>query len=180
MISEMMIQSEKMLSVGGLAAGMAHEINNPLAGMMQTANVMHNRLSGSQAIKANLIAAKNAGFEMQALESYMSERGILSMLENIIESGKRVALIVENMLDFSRQNSSNAREQDLVTLLDKSVELSATDYNLKYGYDFRNINIRIYIRYFFICNFECCFILGMNITIVYIFNLTIIIIKHCS
>ena len=28
-IEEMMIQSEKMLSVGGLAAGMAHEINNP-------------------------------------------------------------------------------------------------------------------------------------------------------
>lgn len=141
MISEMMIQSEKMLSVGGLAAGMAHEINNPLAGMMQTANVMHNRLSNNKVIKANTVAAKNAGFEMQALEAYMTERGVLSMLENIIESGKRVALIVENMLDFSRQNSASAREQDLAKLLDKSVELSATDYNLKYGYDFRNIHI---------------------------------------
>ncbi|MCP4042845.1 MAG: PAS domain S-box protein, partial [Gammaproteobacteria bacterium] len=33
-LEEMMVQSEKMISVGGLAAGMAHEINNPLAGMM--------------------------------------------------------------------------------------------------------------------------------------------------
>ena len=39
-IEEMMIQSEKMLSIGGLAAGMAHEINNPLAGIMHTTNVM--------------------------------------------------------------------------------------------------------------------------------------------
>ncbi|MCJ8273895.1 MAG: PAS domain S-box protein, partial [Psychrosphaera sp.] len=56
-LEEMMIQSEKMLSVGGLAAGMAHEINNPLAGIMQTANVMINRLTNKK-VEANKAAAE--------------------------------------------------------------------------------------------------------------------------
>ena len=40
---EMMAQTEKMLSVGGLAAGMAHEINNPLAGILQNIQVLDHR-----------------------------------------------------------------------------------------------------------------------------------------
>jgi PAS domain S-box-containing protein len=140
MISEMMIQSEKMLSVGGLAAGMAHEINNPLAGMMQTANVMVNRLTGKH-IEANNLAAQNAGTSLDVIEQYMQQRGIISMLNNITESGKRVAVIVENMLDFSRQNDASFNLHDISILLDKSLELSSTDHNLKYNYDFKNINI---------------------------------------
>ena len=44
-IEEMMVQSEKMLSVGGLAAGMAHEINNPLGVILQASQNVLRRVS---------------------------------------------------------------------------------------------------------------------------------------
>ncbi len=70
-LEEMMIQSEKMLSVGGLAAGMAHEINNPLAGIMQTARVMANRLGDSLDIPANRKAAEAAGATINRITNYL-------------------------------------------------------------------------------------------------------------
>jgi len=76
---EMMVQSEKMLSVGGLAAGMAHEINNPLAGMMQTASVLANRLGKNTNIPANVKAAKEANTSMEAIQNFMEARGIFHM-----------------------------------------------------------------------------------------------------
>ena len=56
---EMLIQSEKMFSVGGLAAGMAQEINNPLAGIVQSIFVMQNRLIGD--LEPNVAAASECG-----------------------------------------------------------------------------------------------------------------------
>lgn len=71
-IEEMMIQTDKMMSVGGLAAGMAHEINNPLAGMMQTAEVMTNRLSLAN-LPANQAAAEDIGTSMDVIHAFMEK-----------------------------------------------------------------------------------------------------------
>jgi PAS domain S-box-containing protein len=139
-MEEMMIQSEKMLSVGGLAAGMAHEINNPLAGMMQTANVMTGRLT-NLILPANRKAAQEAGTTMEAIESFMEARGIPRMIDTINVSGKRVAAVVDNMLSFARKSEATVSSHDLEVLIDKSLELAATDYDLKKHYDFKRIRI---------------------------------------
>jgi signal transduction histidine kinase len=141
-LEEMMIQSEKMLSVGGLAAGMAHEINNPLAGMMQTAEVMANRLKGNINIPANRKAAEAAGTTIETIEGFMEARGIPRMLDVITDSGKRIATIVNNMLSFARKSEATFSFHILEDLLDKTAELAATDYDLKKQYDFKKIDIR--------------------------------------
>nr|WP_319492853.1 PocR ligand-binding domain-containing protein [uncultured Desulfobacter sp.] len=140
-MEEMMIQNEKMLSVGGLAAGMAHEINNPLAGMVQTTHVMSQRLSAAANLAPNQKAAQAAGTTIEAIEHYMQTRGILRMLDTITESGERVAQIVSNILSFARKNDSDDSVHDLNKILDKTIALAATDYDLKKEYDFKQIEI---------------------------------------
>ena len=139
-MEEMMIQSEKMLSVGGLAAGMAHEINNPLAGMIQTATVMANRLT-RDTIPANLAAAERAGASMEAIRAFMEEREIPRMITTIKDAGSRVAQIVNNMLSFARNGDSRGSPADMAELMDKTLNLASSDYDLKKKYDFRQIEI---------------------------------------
>jgi len=139
-IEEMMVQSEKMLSVGGLAAGMAHEINNPLAGMMQTADVVNDRLTNYE-LPANRRAAQEAGTTMEAIGAFMETRGIIKMLRRIRTSGSRAAEIVANMLTFARKSDSIHSSHDLAELLDKCVDMAGADYDLKKKYDFRQIEI---------------------------------------
>ncbi|MCP4198639.1 MAG: PAS domain S-box protein [Proteobacteria bacterium] len=138
-MDEMIVQSEKMLSVGGLAAGMAHEINNPLSGILQNAQVMSNRVLSD--LDKNRVAAKECGTSWEVIKAYMERRNVASMIDSIVESGRRASDVVDNMLAFSRKGESSIISYDIAALLDKTVELASSDYNLEKRYDFRKIKI---------------------------------------
>lgn len=140
-LNEMMVQNEKMLSIGGLAAGMAHEINNPLAGMIQTLNVMAGRLGAKKPRKADIKAAGEAGLDLDALNKYLHMREIPTMIDHIIESGKRASEIIGNMLSFARKGDQTKSSCPIETILDETLKLAETDYDLKKQYDFRSIRI---------------------------------------
>ncbi|WP_432736398.1 ABC transporter substrate-binding protein [Maridesulfovibrio sp. FT414] len=136
---DLLIQTEKMLSVGGLAAGMAHEINNPLAGILQGAQNILRRISPAN--KANIEIAHKQGCSCDQIYNYMEERGIVRMLEGIQNSGERAAVIVKNMLDFTRRNEAGMTSCNLNELIEGILDIISCDYDLKKKYDFRHTEI---------------------------------------
>lgn len=136
---EVIIQTEKMMSVGGLAAGMAHEINNPLAGILQNIQVIRKRLE--EPIAPNKKIANELGLDFRLFQIYLKQRNIPEMIEHIMDSGRRAARIVDNMLSFSRKSNSKKEYCKISELLNKTIELASNDYDLKKTYDFKKIRI---------------------------------------
>ena len=136
-IEEMMIQSEKMVSVGGLAAGMAHEINNPLAAILGNARLLRKRLL--EVSRRNLRVAEECGTDLDRVMDYVRARGVDAMLDAIIESGERAGRVVTNMLGFSRKTDGAARSEDVASILDKAVELVKSGHDLEHSYNFKDI-----------------------------------------
>lgn len=99
--SEQMIQIERMASVGKLSAIVAHEINNPLAGILTYSKLMLKRL-----------ASASADPDLMKHD-----------LEMIASESARCGEIVKSLLQFTRQTAPNLRLHDVNELVRQSVRL---------------------------------------------------------
>ncbi len=138
-MQEILIQSEKMISIGNLAAGIAHEINNPLGIILQGLQMINRRISLD--LEKNKKVANELGISLKNLNKYLIKRNIYKYIDGIQEAGSRASKIIKNMLNFSRKSSSLKVQVNLNDIIENSIFLAEKYYNLKKGYDFRHINI---------------------------------------
>ncbi len=138
-LEEFLLQSAKLSSLGGLAAGVAHEINNPLSAMMQSAQMLRLAFDTQRpTVRENLRAC---AISPESLACYLEKRNLLEYLDGIHTMGERAAKIVTDLLSFSRQNVVEINRNSLNDLVDQTLELAATDFYLKTRCEIYDIEI---------------------------------------
>ncbi|WP_198411281.1 two-component system sensor histidine kinase NtrB [Marinimicrobium alkaliphilum] len=121
-MENMMIQNEKMLSLGELAAGMAHEINNPLSAILHGVQNIHRRTAPG--FDANQREAERLNLNLMDVHTYLERRNIFRMLDDMRDAGERSARIVTNMLEFSRSSGRKQTQVRLQQVIEHSLDLS--------------------------------------------------------
>ncbi len=132
-----------MEMIGGLAAGIAHEVNNPLSTIVQGVQNILRRLDPTRPY--NLQIAHQAGIDLAQVDRYLNLREITRFLNSIHLASMRASRIVTDMLSFARRNALVRVPISSRHCIENAVQLITTDYALMSEYDLKRLNINCII-----------------------------------
>ncbi|MFA7383624.1 MAG: ATP-binding protein [Desulfurivibrionaceae bacterium] len=133
-----LLQSEKLASIGQLAAGVAHEINNPMGFILSNLNTMgkySDRLfeyqKAQEAALAELAGQSEPAWmkaeEVKALAKSLKIKTVSDDLFNLltesIEGGERIKTIVLNLKSFARLDEEEVKEADINQCLESTLNI---------------------------------------------------------
>jgi two-component system NtrC family sensor kinase len=98
------LHTEKMASIGKMAAVLAHEINNPLSGILTYAKLLHKWIDSEDGGKNH-------------------HRDICDSLDLIASESRRCGDLVKNLLTFSRTTPINLQPTNLNQVIDRALRL---------------------------------------------------------
>ncbi|MGC4117682.1 MAG: ATP-binding protein [Myxococcales bacterium] len=102
---DQLVQSEKMSSLGKLSASIAHEINNPLMGILTIAKLLVRMAEGEPPSKPR--------------------DSSLKQLRMVQRETERCSAIVRNLLDFARQRPLALKDVDVNAAIDEALSVAA-------------------------------------------------------
>ncbi len=150
---ESLFHAAKMVSLGTLVSGVAHEINNPSTFIMTNAPILQKAWNSIQT-RLDAYCEREGDFPIGSL-SYLEMRDTIPvLLSGILEGAQRIKRIVAELTDFARQKPAELTERvDLngvvrsaLTLLANMIKTKTDRFSVDYGKDlpsFRGSSQRI-------------------------------------
>ncbi|TKB10764.1 nitrogen regulation protein NR(II) [Desulforhopalus sp. IMCC35007] len=136
-IQELILQSEKLSTIAGLAAGIAHEINTPLSGIMQSAQLIGMFLDPGN--EGSLKVAQEFGVDLWKFEEYSKHQELDYFINGIRTSALAASEIIKNLLEFSRPGKGEWEVVCVQRLFEQVINLVQSDYDLKKKYNVINV-----------------------------------------
>ncbi len=129
-LQQQLIHSEKLASIGRLAGGIAHEINNPLSGVITNLGMIKEIVVPDPGVILNECNRVNANAECtkkmaEFYENYLKlEKKRQRLLETVFKGGDRCKRIVQDLLVFARPSSKKVSEAvNLNTCIEESLDI---------------------------------------------------------
>ena len=115
----MLIQRDKMSSMGEMAAIMAHDINIPLQAILKDVQTVRRELT----------------------EEHIDPIGMNELLEDALIRGRQAATVIQNLVAFSDSGAGEKQQANITQVMDHSVELAEDVLSVTKGLRFKDVAI---------------------------------------